>query len=163
MTEDGKALLEWVEKTAIENMKAQHGCADILAKDAATTLTVFLAGMAGGLTYSAKALDTGTWNWFSIGAGAFSAWFLVLSVLLVLKCLKVDAIPSIYNEPRNLYQPTYSLGDLKEAELRGIQQRIDASVARNAKVANWLNKLRLGAAASPAVFILSALVVKWVG
>lgn len=37
--------LDWIEKSAIENMKMHHACADTLAKEAAVTLTVLLAGI----------------------------------------------------------------------------------------------------------------------
>ncbi|KVT74813.1 MULTISPECIES: hypothetical protein [Burkholderia cepacia complex] len=153
-------LLEWVEKSAIENLKAHHACADVVAKDAATTLTVFLAALGGGLAYAAKALEQHSLNWLSVGAMAFTGWFLVLSLLLVSRCLMVRAMPSIYNEPRNIFQPEFSIDDLKEAEIQGLQQRIDMAAAGNAKVVKSLNRLRLAAAASPIVFIVVA-VVAW--
>ncbi|WP_175729037.1 hypothetical protein [Burkholderia ambifaria] len=153
-------LLEWVENSAIENLKAHHACADVVAKDAATTLTVFLAALGGGLAYAAKALEQHSLNWLSVGAMAFTGWFLVLSLLLVSRCLMVRAMPSIYNEPRNIFQPEFSIDDLKEAELQGLQQRIDMAATGNAKVVKSLNRLRLAAAASPIVFIVVA-VVAW--
>ncbi|ABX15499.1 hypothetical protein UXJ26_24500 [Burkholderia multivorans] len=60
-------LLDWVEKSAIENLKTHHACADVIAKDAATTLTVFLAALGGGLAYGAKALEQNSVNWLSVG------------------------------------------------------------------------------------------------
>jgi hypothetical protein len=149
-------LLEWVEKSAIENLKAHHACADVIAKDAATTLTVFLAALGGGLAYAAKALEQHSLNWLSVGAMAFTAWFLVLSLLLVWKCLMFRELPSIYNEPRHIYQPDFSVDDLKEAEIHGLQRRIDTAAKSNAKVVKSMNRLRLAAAASPIVFIVAA-------
>ncbi|MFP3567321.1 hypothetical protein [Paraburkholderia sp. SIMBA_030] len=151
-------LLDWVEQTAIENLKSHHACADVIAKDAATTLTVFLAALGGGLAYAAKALELHSVNWLSVGAIVFTGWFLILSLLLVRNCLMFRAMPSIYNEPRNLYQPAYSLDQLKEAEVEGMQRRIDMAAKSNAGVVVWLNRLRLAAAASPIVFIAAAFV-----
>ncbi|WP_430227259.1 hypothetical protein [Paraburkholderia tropica] len=150
--------LDWIEEAAIENMKAHHACADVIAKDAATTLTVFLAAMAGGMTYAAKAIEQKSWTWFSIGATAFTVWFFVLSALLVWKCLMMRPIPPVYNEPRNLNQSGFELEALKEAELEGFQRRIDEAASRNARVAKWLNGLRLSAVGSPIIFILAATV-----
>ncbi|AET90693.1 hypothetical protein BYI23_B000860 [Burkholderia sp. YI23] len=65
-------------------------------------------------------------------------------------------LPSIYNEPRNLYQPKFSLEQMKEAEVEMLQTRIDAAALSNAAVVKSLNRLRLAAAASPIVFIVSA-------
>lgn len=151
-------LLDWVEKTAIENLKAHHACADVIAKDAATTLTLFLAALGGGLAYGAKALEQNSINWLSVGAMAFTAWFLILSLLLVRQCLTFRELPSIYNEPKNLYQPEFSVDQLKEVEVEGMQRRIDMAARGNAKIVKWLNGLRLAAAASPLIFIAAAFV-----
>jgi hypothetical protein len=148
--------LDWIEEAAIENMKAHHACADVIAKEAATTLTVFLAAMAGGMTYAAKAIEQKSWTWFSVGATAFAVWFFALSGLLVWKCLMMRPIPPVHNEPKNLNQAGFELDALKEAELDGFQRRIDESAARNRLVARWLNWLRLAAVASPVVFTLFA-------
>ncbi|AQV94759.1 hypothetical protein BJN34_12800 [Cupriavidus necator] len=149
-------LLDWVEKSAIENLKLHHASADVMAKDSATTLTVFLAALGGGLAYAAKAIEQNSLSWLSVGAIAFTVWFLILSLLLVRNCLMVREIPAVYNEPRNLYQPEFSVEALKEAEIEGLQKRIDTAASSNAKVAKWLNGLRLAAAASPLLFIFAA-------
>lgn len=154
--------LDWIEAAALENMKAHHASADAIAKDAATTLTIFLAAMAGGLTYAAKGIDQNSWTWLPVGATAFTIWFFVLSALLVWKCLMMRPIPSGYNEPSNLNQPGFELDELKEAELGLLQDRINGAATRNAAVARWLNALRLSAVASPLVFTASALVwARW--
>ncbi|MBB5447101.1 MULTISPECIES: hypothetical protein [unclassified Paraburkholderia] len=153
-------LLEWVEKSAIENLKTHHACADVIAKDAATTLTIFLAAVGGGLAYGAKAIEGGGVSWLSVGAMTFTAWFLILSLLLVQRCLMFRELPSIYNEPKNLYQPEFSLDAIKEVEIEGLQGRIDAAAQRNAQVATSLNRLRLAAAASP-IPVIAAAVVAW--
>lgn len=155
--------LDWIEQAAVENMKAHHVCADVIAKDAATTLTVFLAAMAGAMTYAAKAIEQKSWTWFSFGATAFTVWFFALSALLVWTCLVMQPIAPVYNEPRNLNQAGFDLDALKEAELDGFQWRIGTAASRNAKVAKWLNGLRLAAVGSPVIFIVAAMAARAAG
>lgn len=145
--------LDWIEKAGIENMKVHHTCADTLAKDAAMTLALLLAGMGGGLAYAAKAVDVHSWNWFSFGAAAFTLWLLALSWYLVVRCLTIEPIPQIYNEPGNLNAPELTFDELRAAELLGLQVRITQAAQRNALLARRLNRARGLAIASPAVFI----------
>ena len=149
-------LLEWVEKAAIENLKGHHQSADQIAKDSVQTLTVFLLIMTGAVAYAANAFQKCQFDWISVGATVFTGWFLILSILLVWKCLPMREMPAIFNEPNNLYQPKYSLDLMREAELGNFQIRINQAAARNARIAKWLNGLRLAAAASPLVFTASS-------
>ncbi|MFM0245205.1 hypothetical protein [Paraburkholderia sediminicola] len=155
--QDQNARLDWIEKSAIENLKSHHNAADIIAKEASTTLTVLLAGAAGGLAYAAKAFDTHNLTWFSFGAVAFTAWMAWLSYRCVTECLMISPIPQIYNEPRNLDAPELSFNDLREAEILGIQDRIDKAAKRNADLSACLNRIRKLAVASPGVFAISSL------
>jgi hypothetical protein len=155
------ARLDWIEKAGIENMKMHHTTADVLAKEAAVTLTVLLAGAGGGLAYAAKAVESHSWTWLSIGAWAFTAWLLLVSWYLVSKCLMIEAIPQIYNEPRNLNDPDYDFDQLREAEMLGLQLRIDEAAARNDLVATHLNRARRLTIASPLIFILAAALAAW--
>lgn len=148
--------LDWIEKAGIENMKMHHSCADTLAKEAATTLTLSLAGMAGGLAYAAKAIDAHSWNWLSFGATILTLWLLGASWYVVAKCLMVTPIPQVYNDPKNLHAPALEFDDLRAAELLGLQIRIDAAAKRNALLAGRLNLARRLAIASPAIFIIFA-------
>ena len=151
---DEKARLAWMETAGIENMKAHHACADYLAKEASTTLTLTLAGMGGGLAYAAKAIDAHNWTWFSVGAAAFTAWLLLVSGYITLRCLKVAAIDQVFNEPKNLEHPGETFEYERRCELLSLQQRIDNASARNAELAQRLNIARIGAIASPVIFIL---------
>ncbi len=162
MDEDNrKNLLLWAEKAAIENIKAHHASTDIIAKEAATTLTVFLAAMGGGFAFAMKALDSNGWTWLAVGASVFAGWFLVLSALLVTKCLKVRALPPMFNEPDNLYMPQHAYLDVLESELKGFQRRIEAIGKENGRVVRWLNGLRLAAVLSPAPTALAAGCLAW--
>ncbi|WP_434668008.1 hypothetical protein P5W99_36570 [Paraburkholderia sp. A3BS-1L] len=160
MTDDKelKERIDWIEKLAIENLKAHHATADIIAKEAATTLTVLLAGAAGGLAYAGKALDSHSWSWFAFGAVAFTAWLTWLCYRCVKECLMIAPMPQIYNEPRNLEAPELTLNQLRESEIQGLQDRIDQAAKRNGELSNRMNRIRELAVASPLVFAISALV-----
>ncbi|AZY48844.1 hypothetical protein ACLQ9F_11995 [Bordetella avium] len=155
-------LLDWVEKAALENLRAHHQAADVIAKEATTTLTVLLAGMAGALAYAAKGVDAAAWTWLSVGAAAFSAYLLLLGLWLVLGCMKIGDLPAIHNEPGNLFQPGIPLEDLRKYELENMQLRINDAAARNSRVARALNNIRLAAILSPVVLIVTGLVWEWV-
>ncbi|MEI6001792.1 hypothetical protein H3V53_32950 [Paraburkholderia bengalensis] len=50
-----KERIDWIEKPAVEILKAHHATADIIAQEAATTnLTGLLAGVAAGLAYTGR-------------------------------------------------------------------------------------------------------------
>lgn len=153
-----KERIDWIEKLAIENLKAHHATADVIAKEAATTLTVLLAGVAGGLAYAGKALDAHSWNWSAFGAAAFTAWLTWLSYRCVKDCLMIAPMPQIYNEPRNLEAPEMTLSQLRESEILGLQNRIDQAAKRNGDLSIRMNRIRELAVASPLVFAISALV-----
>lgn len=158
MSEDRKALLEWIEKAAIENMKGHVSAADGLEKQCATTLTILFAGAGGGLVYAVKGVDTGVWTWLSVGASVFTSYLIVLAVLLVLGCMWIGKFPQTYNEPENLRKggPDLSFEQIRVFELDNFQTRIQEAVDRNHKVADRLNGIRLAAVASPIVFIVAA-------
>ena len=56
---DWPKTLEWIEKQAQESLKARFATADIVAKEAQTTLTVLLAGVGGSAAYAAKIFEPG--------------------------------------------------------------------------------------------------------
>ncbi|MCH1995317.1 hypothetical protein [Achromobacter xylosoxidans] len=155
-----KELLDWVESAANENLKMHHASADFLAKEAQTTLTVLLAGMAGAVAYGAKAVEQDSWGWLAAGSGAFGLYLLSISWLLVLKCMRIAPMPQIYNEPDNLFRPALGLEWVRERELSNKQYAINEAAARNRRVARWLNRVRLSAVLSPLVFIFAS--VAWV-
>ncbi|TDG25676.1 hypothetical protein EYW47_05825 [Paraburkholderia silviterrae] len=65
--------------------------------------------------------------------------------------MKIEAIHAPTNEPRNIFQPTFSLESIKEVEFENLQQRIDETAARNARVADRLNRIRLCALLTPLI------------
>lgn len=142
-------LLEWAEKQALENLRFHIQTAEQLAKDANSTLTLLLAGVGGLAAYLVKLLE-GKADAVWIGAvGAFVVTLAVLAAVLIFNCLKTAPIDPPTNEPRNIYQPSFSWEALREAELHNIQGRIDQVVKRNRRVATWLDYVRLLAVCSP--------------
>lgn len=147
-------LLEYAESAGLENLRNHVAAADTLAKEANTTLTVLLAGAAGSLAYTLKLLD-GSSASLSIGLATACFYLFALSASLVWRCMKIDALPNTTNEPQNLYQADYSITQIREAELKNIQNRIRQADQRNTKTAYWLNRIRLFATGTPLVISFS--------
>lgn len=82
---------DWIEKSAVENLKQRVECADVLAKEAATTLTVLLAGAGGSLAYAVKAAD-GDFSASVLIAAFVCVWLASCAIWLVLTCLKISTI-----------------------------------------------------------------------
>ncbi|CAM3348332.1 hypothetical protein [Polaromonas hydrogenivorans] len=149
--------LEWIERCAIENLKSRVLTADVLAKDAASTLLLLLAGMAGALAYAKPLIDgvSAPSAWVS---AAVALWLALLAALMVLGCLMTISIPAVYNQPNNLLMrdpQTDSWVKWRYSELLNIQDRINAAVKRNKRIAKRLNQLRILATATPLVAILA--------
>ncbi|WP_246184245.1 hypothetical protein [Paraburkholderia bonniea] len=153
--------LVWVENQALENIRFHIQSAEIISKEANTTLTVFLAGIGGAAAYTVNLVDTHATIWLISATIVFGICLLILAGWIVCGCLRLRPIPSPTNEPVNLYQPEFSLGSLREAELKNLQTRINDLVTRNAQVADRLNRIRFCALISPIIASVVALVV-WV-
>lgn len=147
-------LLSWAEHAGIENLKQQKSASDLLRKEGTTTLTVLLAGATGMLAYSIKGFEQNI-GWLIAGSVAMSAFLYFLSMILVLRVLKFEGFPALYNEPVHLYQKEYSLELLREVELKNIQERISQGSVRNNTIFNRLNRIRTYAACSPITFLLA--------
>lgn len=151
---------EWIEKAAIENLKGRRETADILAKEAATTLTVLLAGIGGSLAYAVKLLN-GESSMTVIAAAAVCSWLTVLAMALVVTCLKIKGIPAVYNQPGELLKRASSgesFDEWRRGELRNIQARIEIAVKRNDDTARNLNRIRILAVCTPLIAILAPLI-----
>lgn len=152
-------LLDWVEKAALENLRFRLQNTETLAKEAAATLTVLLAGMWAALAYAVKVFESGGGSVLAWGAAALSAWLMLCGMLLVWKCLMTQNLSIPTNEPKNLLQKQYALDALREAELLNIQGRIDQAAQRNHYVAAWLDRCRWMLLLSPVAFVIAALAV----
>lgn len=149
-------VLDWAEKAGAENIRFRLQNAETLAKDASSTLTILLAGMAGALAYAVKGFEVTPISSLTFGAAALSAWLMLLAIVLVLQCIVTTELPTPTNEPKNLNQAGFALDALREVELRNLQERISQITVRNHRVAGWLDRVRLCATASPLVFAIAA-------
>lgn len=150
---DWPKTLEWIERQAQESLKARFATAEILAKEAQTTLSVLLAGVAGSAAYAAKIFEAGPLGSVTIAWVAVSIYLTVLCNLLIHLCMKFDSFPALWQDPKNLMQPSYSLDSLREAEVKNIGERIADATKLNAIRAKRLNRIRTAAALSPLIFI----------
>lgn len=150
-------LLDWAEKSGLENLNFRLQNAETLAKEAASTLTILLAGIGGALAFAVKGFEEAPPTPLAIGTAGLAIWLMITGCLLVVFCMLTTSLPALTNEPKNLYQKGFELNALREVELRNIQERITQTAARNHRVAAWLDRCRLLALASPLVFAISAL------
>jgi hypothetical protein len=148
------ALIEWVEKQALDNLRFRIQDAENIAKESNTTLTVLLAALGGGIAYCAKLLEADADQEVVAGVVVALAYVAGLCGVLVVKCMKIMAMPVPTNEPRNLLQKGFSLNAVREVELQNVQARIDEAVARNDVTSAWLNRVRLLAVFTPLVFAI---------
>jgi|GEM_PF-1556754 len=160
---DWPKVLEWIEKQAQESIKARFVTCELISKESQTTLTVILAGVAGSATYATKIFEPGPASPLAVAAACICAYFVLVALCLVFLCMMFRAYPAQYQEPKNLMQPSYSLDELREAELRNIDQRITEAKEINDKRARRLNRIRVAIAISPFVFVAFFFAAKWLG
>lgn len=141
-------VLDWAEKSAIENMKDHVNNADLIQKQASTLLTMLLSGAGAALYFGVdhEALR--------MAAVAISIWLFILAGCLTRKCLMFGDFPSVWNEPKNLYQKSYELDKLREVELKNLQIRIDDAMNLNFEKSLRLNACIVATCFTPIIGIL---------
>lgn len=152
-------VLAWAEANGLANLKERLDTIRWLRQEAATTLTICLAGMGGALAYAAPIVDAvamGRKDAMAWGAAAVCAWLAAISVMLIWACLLARPVPTLHNEALALAQRNYALMALREAELTNVQDRTNRAREEVERLAKTLNALRLAAAASPLIFLLGA-------
>jgi hypothetical protein len=150
--------LKWIEDEARANAAFHVASADVLAKEANTTLNLMLAGASGSLAYMVSLVERSGWVWSAAGMGAVSGYLFALAAVLVVKCLRIRKIWPAANEPENLIKSDLDLADLMTDQLASKQRCIIRNRDRNEEVSLWLNRCRVAVTATPLVFILAALV-----
>lgn len=153
---DWPKTLEWVEKQGQESLKSRFATAELIAKEAQTTLTVILAGVGGSAAYAAKIFAPVASGPIEVAAVGVCIYLISLAVILVLTCMMFQEYPALHQNPENLWHPSYSTNDIREAEVKNICVRIKEAAAINEKRAAHLNKLRVFTALSPFVFAVIA-------
>ena len=148
---------DWVFNAGIENMKGRREVANTLAQEAAAMLTVLLAGIGGALAYAFKLLEADFSNSVVAAAGA-CLWLMYLAGRLIQGCMRIMAIPAVYNQPGQLLLrvPMHeSFGEWKYGELLNLEERIRRATQRNNSIARRINVLRLAAVATPAIAVMT--------
>jgi len=156
--EDWPLMVEWAEKQGHASLVSRFATAELIAKETQTTLTVLLAGIGGSAAYGAKVFEAGAAGPIPIAATAACVYLTILAIFLVLRCMMFQSYPALYQDPKNLLHPTYSLTEVREAELDNLHDRICEASAINRKRAKRLNVVRLSAALSPLVFLIAGAV-----
>ncbi len=141
-------VLDWAEIAGIENMKDHVNNADMIQKQASTFLTLLLSG-AGAALYFGMQHDE-----LRFVAVMVSFWLFGLATVLTVKCLMFGDFPSVWNEPKNLNQKDYKLDELREFELKNLQERINKAMSLNFTKTLRLNKCILAGCFTPVVAIL---------
>ena len=155
---DWPKTLEWIEKQAQESLKSRFATADLLAKEAQTTLTVLLAGVGGSAAYAAKIFESPAAGLVAIASAVVCAYLVALCILLVLRCMMFQSFPALSQDPKNLMHPTYSLEEIREEEVKNLGESIVEAKELNDTRAKRLNWFRIAAALSPVVFFVTALI-----
>lgn len=150
---DRLEFLEWIEKQGLESIKSRFSTADVIAKEAQTTLTVLLAGVGGTAAYASKLFNPGPPEPLVVAAATTCGYLALLGAILVLACMMFRSYPAQFQEPGNLLIDGASLLQLREAELRNLDERIKEATVLNATRARHLNNIRLAAVFAIVIFV----------
>lgn len=148
---------DYIEAEAKANFAFHLACAETLAKEANVLLTVLLTGAGASFGFVINLVEKGASQWLLYGLGAVSAYLFAIAALTTWKCLWVRTMYPPANEPKNLNQTNLSIAAVRRSELKNKQIYIDKNKERNDSVADWLNRCRMLAAATPLVFAVAAL------
>ncbi len=150
-------MFDFIEEHAKANAAFHIACAESLAKEANTLLTVLLAGAGAGFWYVIKLIESGAERWLIAGMGSVVVYLFLLSGLTTWKCLWARPMYPPANEPKNLNRPKHKIEGIRRAELKNRQTCIDLNRDRNDSVGLWLNRCRFLTAGTPLVFAASVL------
>lgn len=140
-------LIDWLENAAISNLRSKHENAELIMREANTTLTVILSAVGVTIAYFAN-----QWNedkGIASVALLVSIYLIICALLLVKKCLSLEDFPAVYNEYKNLNRPAIEFEKLRHLELTNIQARCEAADKVILKRSTWLNNIRISIAVSP--------------
>lgn len=157
--EDNVEKLDFIEAAAKGNAAFHLACAEALAKESNTLLTIVLTGAGASFGYAISLAEKNAPQWLLCGLGTVSIYLFAVAALTTWKCLWVGDIHPPENEPKNLIHDDFDVDAVRRAELNNKQECINRNKDRNTKTGLWLNRCRLFAAATPVVFAAVALVV----
>lgn len=153
--------LALAERDGRENLRERLATGEVLLTHANGLLNLLLAGIGGALAIGRTVFDAAPAAAHVWGAAAVALYWMLVAAVLLSRCIMTRETQMLHNEPNGLYRPEvgWSYLQLRRAELRLLQERIDRTKRRNAPVAWWLDTCRMAAVAAPLVFAIVALAV----
>lgn len=157
-------LLDYVEAEAKLSAEFQIACRDAVLKEVNTTVAGLFGGGVGALAYAVGLSEKPTMQWAAWGMAGGGVYLLLVALGVVVLCLRTQEVLPPANDPGLLLDADElkCVGDaqglevLRRANLRSKQRSIERNRTANARVAVWLDRLRLAALAVPLVFIAAA-------
>lgn len=154
-------LLDYVEAEAKASAEFQVACRDAVLKEVNTTVAGLFGGGIGALAYAVGLSEKPAMLWAAWGMAGSGAYLLAVALWVVVLCLRTQTVWPPANDPGLLLDADElnGVGDadglvaLRRANLRSKQRSIERNRSANARVAVWLDRLRLAALAVPLVFI----------
>lgn len=150
-----KDMRDWAEGLGYLALKSRIDSGAAIAAQAATTLTLLLAGTGAALAAGLPVLQplAGPVAW---GAAAVAAYLVLLVAATVRWCINLADAPPMYNRPGNLVIEGATLEQVRLGELASVDRRIRQQTALNTRRANALNRIRLAAIGAAPVFCAAA-------
>lgn len=140
-------LIDWLENIAIANLRSKHENADLIMKEANSTLTFVLSAIGVTIAYFANQWSDN--KDIAIVSLFLGFYLIVCAIFLIRKCLHFEDFPALYNEYKNLNQPSIEFEKLRHHELANIQQRCEDADKIILNRSIWLNRIRVCVALSP--------------
>jgi hypothetical protein len=139
--------IDWLENLAISNLRSKHENADLIMREANTTLTIILSAIGVSIAYFAN--QWGSNKGIAIAALLVSFYLIACALFLIRKCLHFEDFPALFNEYKNLNQPSIEFEKLRHLELANIQKRCEDADEIILDRSIWLNRIRVSIALSP--------------
>lgn len=150
----------WALSEGYANLQQHIDGAAVIAAQAASTVTLLLAGIGGALAFAVRVVEPGAGP-VAWGAAAVCGYLALLVALLLHTNIRLDEVPMLHNQPESLLAPNATLEQLHMGELVNLEMRIRTQAAINNQRARALNWVRGLAAACPLVFVVAGLVARY--
>jgi len=156
--EKNAELVDWVESNANEALKFSLSVTESLLKDAGSLLNILIAGVGGSMAFLIPQLQSGSIGWLAVAISASGIYLAIVGALLLHKVIRTGEFQTPGTLLSSLFQPEFSLVEMKIAENENIEIKRGKALKRNIIMAKSLDFCRCLTLATPLVFILSGLV-----
>lgn len=153
-----KDLISFANDEGEKLRKFQIECYDDLKRQAALLLNILLSGAGCSL---AMAVNFSGWEvdaWKTAVTLSVSFYLFILSLIIIVKCLKSMSIYPIGNVPVNIYNEDNAricLVDYQKEWFESVEMMLDHNRAVNDSIAYWLNIVRILSACTPVVVMIA--------